>query len=307
VPAQAAPGTSALDCLRGQHRSPPGSAEVVAMTSTTSSNKWWYTFAAVGGLIVLVLLLLRVMSNISRRWSKMMQARVEKAIKERNRGNDFFRRENGYSWDFVLVFKVRHINETLTVRQERFSLKAIVQALADAGLQSKLFYSVQHDEVYCKIRAPLARLCKEAERTKMMLELEPSVVGLLLREGHKIKSEDEHERTEEQKEVQGATAATATATAAAATASLQPWQKDEAEGKKHKEVRVWGPISIPFTNFETTIEPYDYIYAPYTSEMAQRRLYKTSSALGESECFLRFIDRLKLISSILAVKVDDGG
>jgi hypothetical protein len=36
-------------------------------------------------------------------------------------------------------------------------VKFILGRMADAGLQNKLFYSVQRDEVYCKIRCALPR------------------------------------------------------------------------------------------------------------------------------------------------------
>ncbi|CAN0047779.1 unnamed protein product, partial [Laminaria digitata] len=32
------------------------------------------------------------------------------------------------------------------------------------GIETRMFYSVQRDEVYCKIRCPLERLGREADR-----------------------------------------------------------------------------------------------------------------------------------------------
>ena len=40
------------------------------------------------------------------------------------------------------------------------------------GLETKMFYSVKRDEVYCKVRASLDRLCKEADRIDYKLELD---------------------------------------------------------------------------------------------------------------------------------------
>ena len=303
---------------------------------------------AVVGLVILVLLLLRCIASISRRYQKMMQDRIDNALRERNRHKDTFQRENGYSWDYVLVFKVRHIDEVLTPKQEKHSLKNIVQILADAGLQTRLFYSVQHDEVYCKIRAPMSRICSEAERIGMMLQLEPTFVSMLLREGYVMKHVEAEAPASTTTVVLDlptppATPALAPAPAPAPATSPSPdrdAQQVEAPSSPNtsttpielatasphqtltptptptpatptppesKTVRVWGPISIPHTNIETSIEPYEFVYAPYTTQMAERHLYKKSSDLGDSDCFLRSVDRLKLITSILGAKIDDGG
>jgi anoctamin-10/anoctamin-7 len=227
------------------------------------SSAWWWTLAAVAGLLVFVLILLRVVIRISRSWAAMMQRRIDDAIKERAHSKDVFLRENGYTWDVVIIFKVWHISTTLTPKQEMFSLKMIVQRLSDAGLQTRLFYSVQHDEVYCKIRAPMSRLCKEAERTGMVLQLESAVVANLLQVGN---------------------------------------HDPQLPRETH-----WGPISLPFSNIETTIGPYEYLYALFSSKWGERHLYKTNTSLGETRCFLRSMDRLKLISGIIAANVQDGG
>lgn len=231
------------------------------LLTSGDSSSWWVYLVSVIGLVIVVLILLRIVISISKRWSKVMQDRIDKAIKLRSKNKDTFHRQNGYSWDYLIVFPVRHHADKLTNTQEEYSLKNIVQRLADAGLKTKLFYSIQHDEVYCKIRAPLARLCKEAERTSLPLQLEPTVLANLLYLGNSREPPEKH----------------------------------------------WEGVTIPSTNIQTRIEPLEYIYASYKKEMGEKSLYKTGSSLGDSNCFLRSADRLKLIGGIIAANVDSGG
>jgi hypothetical protein len=80
---------------------------------------------------------------------RMMKKRIERAIQLRKMTKDSFRANNGYSWDYVMVFKVYGPETKLTHHQKKQenSLKHIVGLLSDAGLQSKLFYSVQVPEL----------------------------------------------------------------------------------------------------------------------------------------------------------------
>jgi hypothetical protein len=76
---------------------------------------------------------------------RMMKKRVEHAINLRKMHKDPFRADNGYSWDYLMVFEVYGPDVKLTTQQKKptNSLKHIVGLLNDAGLQTKLFYSVQ--------------------------------------------------------------------------------------------------------------------------------------------------------------------
>ena len=53
-------------------------------------------------------------------------------------------------------------------------MREILKKLGEGGLETKMYYSVQRDEVYCKIRASLGRLKNEADRIdyKLLLERE---------------------------------------------------------------------------------------------------------------------------------------
>lgn len=91
----------------------------------------------------------------------MMKARITKAMEIRAQSKDTFRNTNGYSWDYVMVFAITPAANKLSPIQEEHNVKYILQHLADAGLQTKCFYSIQNDELYVKIRAPYGRLQRE--------------------------------------------------------------------------------------------------------------------------------------------------
>jgi hypothetical protein len=158
------------------------------------SSPSWVTFVVVVGLGLILWYLLRILQSISNNWKKMMKERIDMALKKRKAVSDPFRNSNGYSWDYVMVFEVRDAEKSskATKAQLKFSLKHILDQLAEAGLQTKLFYSVQRDEVYVKIRAPLRRLQREADRINYRLQLEPTQLANALRIGN-MKGPVEHQ------------------------------------------------------------------------------------------------------------------
>lgn len=81
------------------------------------------------------------------------------------------------------MFKVRKTGDPLTPKQNDNSIKKIVGKLNRAGLETRLFYSIQHDEVYCKIRAPLTRLMIEADRIDYKLLLDPNAIEAIMTAG----------------------------------------------------------------------------------------------------------------------------
>jgi hypothetical protein len=79
----------------------------------------------------------------------------------------------GYGWDYVFVFKVYNDLDLPTDYQVANSMKNILRNIEAGGLETYMYYSVQKDEVYCKIRAPLPRLKQEADRSNFKLLLDP--------------------------------------------------------------------------------------------------------------------------------------
>ena len=81
--------------------------------------------------------------------------------------------DEGYGFDYVMVFKVWKEKHKLTEYQEKNNLRDVVRRLNKGGLQTFLFFSTSKDEVFCKIRCPLERLKREADRIDYKLKLDP--------------------------------------------------------------------------------------------------------------------------------------
>jgi hypothetical protein len=75
---------------------------------------------------------------------------------------------------------------------KKHSLTYMVLKMADAGLQTKMYYSIQHDEVYLKIRAPMKRFLKQCEFCKYRMACDPRAVANLLRIGNQTGPEETH-------------------------------------------------------------------------------------------------------------------
>mmetsp|Transcript_13981 Transcript_13981/g.20923 ORF Transcript_13981/g.20923 Transcript_13981/m.20923 type:complete len:715 (-) Transcript_13981:269-2413(-) len=147
------------------------------------STPSWVDFIVILTLCLIMFYLLRVLMNMSKAWTKKMMKRIKDAMKERAMMSDNFRALNGYSWDYVLVFKVFKKGDKLSPKQKEFTFKKILSAFADGGLETKVFYSAQADEVYMKVRAPLHRLEKEADRIDMKLKLDSDTLRALCKAG----------------------------------------------------------------------------------------------------------------------------
>lgn len=129
------------------------------------------TSVVLGCLMILMTLVFRLLGKI---WTYIIKQRVRKALLLRRNDKDQFRNENGYSWDYVFVFKVYDADEITTEEQKHFNTKFLLSRLAQGQLEVRLFYSVKRDHVYCKVRAPIRRLLKEADKINYKLALNPS-------------------------------------------------------------------------------------------------------------------------------------
>lgn len=143
------------------------------MTSSSGTNYGAAdisTTAALGCLLILLTLLFRLLGKL---WSYIVKLRVKRALMQRRNDKDQFRNENGYSWDYVMVFKVYDADEVATEDQKQFNTKFILSRLAEGHLEVRLFYNVKRDNIYCKIRAPIRRLLKEADNIDYKLATNP--------------------------------------------------------------------------------------------------------------------------------------
>lgn len=140
-------------------------------------------FSALAGISLVLFIMLKILKSISNSFKRKMKKRILKAIEDRKSNRDGFRSKYGYSWDFVIVFPIRDKNDKITDKQKKNSLKAVIDALADGGLETKQFYSIQHDELYVKVRAPLYRLMREADRINYNLLVNDVQLCNMLQEG----------------------------------------------------------------------------------------------------------------------------
>ena len=73
---------------------------------------------------------------------RFLKYRLRKALQLRRNHHDEFRSINGYSWDYVMVFKVYEENEESTSEQSEFNMKTILAQLAAGGIETRLFYGL---------------------------------------------------------------------------------------------------------------------------------------------------------------------
>ncbi|GLE06180.1 hypothetical protein PINS_up015391 [Pythium insidiosum] len=119
---------------------------------------------------------------VSRRGSSLNATLEAKDV--RLQLDEQFEKDNGYSYDYVFVFKVHDENAELTQLQKEFSMRTILQRLARGGIETKMFYSVDRELVFCKLRASLERLCKEADRIDYKVEFDPVETRRIAEQGY---------------------------------------------------------------------------------------------------------------------------
>jgi hypothetical protein len=137
-----------------------------------------------------------VKMGVSRRGSALNATLKAKDVRIKLDGE--FETENGYSFDYVLVFQVHDEAAELSEQQKKFSMRTILQHLARGGIETKMFYSADRGHVFCKLRATLERLSKEADRIDYKVEFDPTELRRIAETGYeeqnikKINIKDEH-------------------------------------------------------------------------------------------------------------------
>jgi hypothetical protein len=238
-------------------------------------SEFYIDFVVVIGLSIILCFLLRILKNLSNKWKLKMSNRIQKALDLRKKVKDKFRNTYGYSWDYVIIFKIlkikqsKQLNKTIYKNKSDIegykynSIKFIIIRLSDSGLQNKLYYSIQKDEVYCKIRCPLNRLKEEAERIKYRLLLEPNCINLTLQMGNEIGPKE----------------------------------------KQWKGIYIDNSYTIKNDN-KIPIEPFEYIYFEYKESIQDNNtIYK----IYNNNSIFKGTDRIKLIESIMISKIHHRG
>ena len=131
-----------------------------------------------GALFFFVLFLLsKVMTAV---YGHYMKKRIIKALLARRDTGDSFRQENGYSWDYVMQFRILDEDEEINYAQRTYNLKRIAQLVA-------VDWSSGCSTIRCTtpllLRASPHRLMKEADRINMELEFDEDALGEACRAG----------------------------------------------------------------------------------------------------------------------------
>ncbi len=74
---------------------------------------------------------------------KRIERNIQKLEKKIKDADPEFHKKHGYTWDWVLVFKVAEADDIPTLYQRKHSARTVVSRLTEAGLETLLFYSVQ--------------------------------------------------------------------------------------------------------------------------------------------------------------------
>ena len=106
-----------------------------------------------------------------------------KRLKKRIQKQDSFTMAHHYSYDLCIVFNIVASDDRPSEYQRKHSARKVVTRLCEAGLQTSMFFSVQQDEVYCKVRASPSRLQTEADRIDHKMPLEPGILKAICDRG----------------------------------------------------------------------------------------------------------------------------
>jgi anoctamin-10/anoctamin-7 len=215
-----------------------------------------FDFVVILGLCLVLFGLLYALLKYANNWREGLRDKLAKEEAHRLKVKDPFDMRNGYNYDYIMVFKVYEEGEDISDMQKKKNMTYIIKRLNQGGLETKLYYSAQNDEVYCKIRCNMKRLLLEADRIDFVLPFDQDVLEGVCNRGR--------------------------------------------EG-------LWGPLNIPHEPEECEWTPYEFIYGPYISEEVRPDLQALYKRHGRRKTLLRGVDRLKLIQSIMAARLGDGG
>ncbi len=145
-------------------------------TSAAPNGAVWDIIIISAFSVFLMALLKVLLKYVERQDSKVQGciSNMRKMIREKPRS---FREVNSYNWDYVMVFKVQYDDDQhFSAYQRKYSVKKILSRLATGGIETRMYYSLQRDAIYCKIRCPLDRLSREADRIDYKLLLDSTAL-----------------------------------------------------------------------------------------------------------------------------------
>lgn len=203
-----------------------------------------------------------------------------------------FEHVNGYSWDYCLCFAVLEDEQEATAFQREWSMRKIMQRIAAAGLEYKLFKGSTVEQkdvksmVFCKVRASMERLKMEADRTDYKLLMDATTLRQKIEDGFPRKPDHKAETDKHDykiapnciQDIKGAS-------------KRSPY--DNIYGKYEQDGPSWPKTDKRYKTEEDGGIDGNLYYAWRSDKLGGNK-----SGSGERLIF-RSVDRLKLIMSIL--------
>ena len=204
--------------------------------------------------------------------------------------------DEGYGFDYVMVFKVWGDADVLTKYQQINNIRSIVQRLNAGGLQTFLHFSSTKDEVYCNIRCPLERLQAEAERTGYRLLLDSAELEAAARAGI-MHGYDEGGT--------GSGGGSGTGDAEEGYIGGEGGNGDVGGGgSSGGGTPIVQPITVRHDPAFSPISPFAHVYGRYRRHARVQALFARH---GGRHLPFRSVDRLKLTASVIDAKLHHGG
>eukprot|EP01038_Epipyxis_sp_PR26KG_P014298 gene14298-19179_t len=181
--------------------------------------------------------------------------------------NDDFSVENGYGYDYALVFKVYSDEEIedLNDFQRMYTMKNIIDRCTIAKIDFVLFYSCQRDEIYMKLRIGPDRLKEEADLREYVLKLNHLNLSNAAKAGGEIDKET----------------------------GLQKWLPIEVSYDKY--LSQYDPFEYIYAKYKN-IDKLQLIYEQYPLKDKDVKIIRHP---------FRPVDRIKLLLSILEANTND--
>ena len=112
----------------------------------------WSDFSTTMGVGFIIFFCFFLVLRTRKGFERNINERILQVLKRRRKDGDTFRDDNGYCWDYVMVFRVYGCREAVAAAQRKWSLKMILSRLSSGGLTTRLFYNLKRDKIFVKIR-----------------------------------------------------------------------------------------------------------------------------------------------------------
>lgn len=202
-----------------------------------------------------------------------------------------FRTEHGYGYDLVMVMPIYGADDKLSEFQKKYSHEYVVEQLTKSKIETALFYSVQQDDLFIKMRMSPTLLKNHASKSGYKMQLHKLNVEKRLMQG--CKSNDGAWKEGDKNPETGL-----------------PIERPEGGwlwlpvGSRKNEDGSWGR-GIVDVKKQSKYLPTEYIYGKYSINPDFQDIYHNDSL--ENQRIFRGVDRIKLMMDIIASKETEDG